>query len=304
MEKIKFYWNVLKETFSEWNDSSASSDSTSLAYYAIFSLPGLLIIIIWLASYFFGAEAINGEIHSQISGIMGADVAKSIEDLIAGSMVDKQGVVMKSIGVGSLIFGATTLFFQLQRALDQLWDVKPAPKKAIIKFLLDRANSLGMIVVIGFLMMVSMLLSSAISLANNLITVHFGFETYQLMELVNFTTGFFVVMVMFAFMFKVLPDVKIGWKSVWAGAFLTALLFTLGKFLMSLYFSNFKPTSSYGAAGTIILMMMWINYSCKLIFFGAVFTKVYSKHKGFLIIPSDHAKWSETKLYNELSKKD
>lgn len=301
MEKIKFYWNVLKETFNEWNNSTASSDSTSMAYYAIFSLPGLLIIIIWLASYFFGAEAINGEIHTQISGIMGQEVAKSIEEMIAGSMIDKQGLVMKVIGVGSLIFGATTLFFQLQRALDQLWDVKPAPKKAIVKFLLDRANSLGMILIIGFLLMISMLLTSVISLANNLITVHFGFETYQFMEVVNFSVGFFVVMILFAFMFKVLPDVKIGWKSVWTGAFLTAVLFTLGKFLMSLYFSNFKPTSSYGAAGTIILMMMWINYSCMLIFFGAVFTKVYSKHKGYLITPSDHAKWSESKLYYDLT---
>lgn len=126
-----------------------------------------------------------------------------------------------------------------------------------------------------------------------------GYETYLLMETVNYVFGFILVVLVFAFMFKVLPDAEISWKAVWPGAFLTAILFTVGKFLLSLYFSELKPTSAFGAAGTIVLIMMWINYSCMLIFFGAEFTKLYSRNKGYKIVPSRHAKWSAEKLYND-----
>lgn len=304
MKKLKFFWDVLKESFSEWNRSGASKDAASLAYYAIFSIPGLLIIIIWIAGNFFGEEAIRGEISRQISGMMGDDVAKSIEGMIAGALIDKKNVIMKTVGIGSLVFGATTLFFQLQQSLNELWDVEPAPKKAFIKFIMDRANSLGMILILGFLLMVTMVLSSLISVFSNFITQYFGLETYLLVESVNFIISFCVVMLLFALMFKMLPDVELSWRPVWSGAFLTAVLFTFGKFLLSLYFSEFKPTSTFGAAGTVVLIMMWINYSCMLVFFGAEFTKVYTLKKGYRIVPSKHASWSKAKLYEESTKKD
>ncbi|MCU7615294.1 YihY/virulence factor BrkB family protein [Chryseobacterium sp. GMJ5] len=299
IKEIQFFWKALKEAFAEWNSSSASNDSASLAYYAIFSIPGLLIIIIWIAGNFFGEEAIRGQITSQISGLMGKDVAKSIQDMIAGALIDKENIFMKIVGIGSLVFGSTTLFFQLQKSLNNLWDVEAAPKKALVKFLLDRANSLGMILILGFLLMITMVLSSLISLFNNFITNYFGLETYLIVEIINFTIGFGIVVLLFALMFKVLPDVEISWKSVWKGAILTSVLFTLGKFLLSLYFSELKPTSAFGAAGTVILIMMWINYSCMLIFFGAEFTKVYTYRKGYKIVPSKHAKWSNSKLYKD-----
>ncbi len=299
VQRIKFFWEALRETFKKWNESSASNDSASLAYYAIFSIPGLLIIIIWIAGNFFGEEAIRGQITSQISGIMGQDAAKSVQDMIAGALIDKENIFMKIIGIGSLVFGSTTLFFQLQRSLNNLWDVQPAPKKAFVKFLLDRANSLGMILILGFLLMITMVLSSLISLLNDWITRYFGLETYMLVELINYLIGFVVIMILFALMFKVLPDVEISWKPVWRGAFLTTILFTLGKFLLSLYFGTAKPTSAFGAAGTVILIMMWINYSCMLVFFGAEFTKIYAYKRGYKIIPSKHAKWSDAKLYED-----
>lgn len=302
INNIKFFWEVLKDTFTEWNDSSASKDSASLAYYAIFSIPGLLIIIIWIAGNFFGEEAIRGEISNQISGLMGKDVAKSIEGMIAGALIDKQNIFMKIVGIGSLVFGSTTLFFQLQHSLNTLWEVESAPQKALVKFLLDRANSLGMILILGFLLMITMMLSSMISLFNNWITNYFGLETYMLVELVNFAIGFGLVMLLFALMFKVLPDVQVSWKPVWKGALLTTILFTLGKFLLSLYFGNFKPTSAFGTAGTVILIMMWINYSCMLVFFGAEFTKVYTYKSGYPVVLSKHAKWGAAKLYKESQK--
>ena len=304
MNQLKFFWEVLKATFNEWNDSNASKDAAALAYYAIFSIPGLLIIIIWIAGNFFGEEAIRGEISRQISGMMGSDASKSVEDMIAGALIDKENIFMKVVGIGSLVFGATTLFFQLQRSLNELWDVEPAPKKAFVKFLLDRANSLGMILILGFLLMITMILSSAISFFNGWITEYFGLETYLLAEFVNFGIAFGIVMFLFALMFKVLPDVEISWKPVWKGAFMTAILFTFGKFLLSLYFGEFKPTSAFGTAGTVILIMMWINYSCMLVFFGAEFTKKKKKKKGYKIVPSKHAKWSRTKLYEDSLKKE
>ena len=291
MQKLNFFWEIVKETFKEWSSSSASKDSGNMAYNAIFSLPGLLIIIIWVAGNFFGEEAVNGEIQKQIQGLMGHDVAKSIQDIIKSAVVDKQNFWMKALGIGTLVFGATSLFFQMQSSLNNLWDVESAPQKAWQKFLMDRANSLGMILIIAFLLLISMLLSSLIGLANNLITDYFGLQTYLLVQACNFVLGFGVVTVLFALMFKVLPDVEIKWKSVWIGALVTALLFNIGKMLMSYYFDISKPTTIFGAAGTIILLMMWINYSCQLVFFGAEFTKVYAYKMGHKIIPSKHAKW-------------
>lgn len=299
MKKLNHLWEILKETFNEWMSSSAAKDSASMAYNAIFSLPGLLIIIIWTASNFFGEEAVNGEVRRQLQGIMGYEGAKSIQDIIKSAMVDKENFWMKALGVGTLVFGATSLFFQMQSSLNNLWDVESVPKKAWQKFLLDRANSLGMILIIAFLLLISMLLSSLIGLANDLITKYFGLETYVIIQASNFILGFAIVTVLFAFMFKVLPDVEIKWKSVWIGAVVTALLFNIGKMLISFYFDFSKPTSIFGAAGTVILLMMWINYSCQLVFFGAEFTKIYAYRMGHKIIPSKHANWSKQKLYRD-----
>ena len=299
MKYLKFIWELLKETFNEWNNSSASKDSASIAYYAIFSLPGLLIIVIWIAGIFFGDEAIRGEITRQATGIAGKDIADSIQTMIMSAVWDNQNIWMKIFGILTLIFGATTLFFQMQRSLNTLWDVEAAPKKAFQKYVLDRANSLGMILIIAFLLLISLILSSILGLANEWITRHFGLETFLMARIINFVLSFLVVVVLFAFMFKVLPDVEISWRSVWMGAFVTALLFNIGKFLLSYYFEISKPTSIFGAAGTIILLMMWINYTCQLFFFGAEFTKVYAQKMGHFIQPSRHAKWSAAKLLKD-----
>ncbi|MFC6266906.1 YihY/virulence factor BrkB family protein [Frigoriflavimonas asaccharolytica] len=297
IKKLKFSWEVIKEAFGEFNRSAAIKDSAAISYYSIFSIPGLLIIIIWVAGNFFGEEAIRGQITSQIGGMMGKDTAKSVQDLIASALIDKENFIMKAVGVGSLLFAATTLFFQLQQSLNQLWDVEAAPKKAWLKFILDRANSLGMILVIGFLMISTMLMSTIISLFNDYITKQLGFGTYVLVDVLNYVIGFGMVVLLFALMFKVLPDIKITWKSVWMGALFTSILFTLGKFLLSFYFAQFKPTSAFGQAGTIILIMLWINYTCSLIFFGAELTKVYTYKKGLPVKLANHSKWRVVELY-------
>lgn len=299
MKNLRLAWQLLKDTFLEWFDSSAMKDAASMAYYAIFSLPGLLIIVIWIAGIFFGDEAVRGEITEQASGIAGKEIADSLQTMILSSVWDNQNIMMKVFGILTLIFGATTLFFQMQRSLNTLWDVEAAPKKAIQKYLLDRANSLGMILIIAFLLLVSLILSSMLGLANEWITRRFGLETFILAQILNFVLSFVVVTALFALMFKVLPDVTISWQSVWMGAFVTAVLFSIGKFLLGFYFEFSKPTSVFGAAGTVILLMMWVNYSCQLVFFGAEFTKVYAYRMGHHIQPSRHAKWSPSKLLKD-----
>lgn len=299
IKKLKFSWEVLKEGFGEFTSSAALKDSAAISYYSIFSIPGLLIIIIWIAGNFFGEEAIRGEITHQIGGLMGDAAAESVQNLIASALIDKDNFIMKAVGVGSLLFASTTLFFQLQQSLNTLWDVQAAPKKAWLKFIVDRANSLGMILVIGFLMMITMLLSSLISIFNAFIKRQLGVGTYILVDVLNVVLGFGIVVVLFALMFKVLPDIKIRWRSVWRGAFFTALLFTGGKLLLTFYFSEFKPTSTFGQAGTIILIMMWINYTCSLIFFGAELTKVYTYKKGLPIELANHSKWRTVELYRD-----
>ncbi len=296
VEHLNFYWKMLKKTFQEWNGSSAAKDSMSLAYAAVFSIPGVLIIIIWVAGNVLGEEAIRGELSRQIGDVMGREVSKSLEGIIAATLVDKQNWVMKVVGVLSLIFGATTLFFHLQKSLNSIWGVEAAPEKAIKEFLLNRLNSLIMIVIIGILLMSTMLLSSLVSLFNDLITSLLGTKTYNLIQVLNYVIGFFIMVLVFGLIYKILPDAKIRWKSVWAGAFVTALLFTLGKFLLSLYFAHLKPASAFGAAGTVIIIMMWVNYSCMILFFGAAFTKLYSEAKGLGIAPAKHAQWSWLKF--------
>ena len=292
--KLKELWRILKDTFKDFTSRDLSTDGASLAYNAIFSIPGLLIIVIWVAGIFFGEEAIQGEVTRSIDGMMGREAAKSVQEMIVNAMIDKESFWMKIVGISALVFGSTTLFFQLQKSLNKLWDVEAAPKKAWQKYILDRASSLSMILIISFLLLITFLLSSLIGLLNNWVISQFGLPTFELVYIANIVVGFIVTTLLFALMFKVLPDAEIPWKSVWSGAVFTSLLFTLGKYLLTYYFESFKPTSPFGGAGSVILIMMWINYTCQLIFIGAIFTKVYSKRKGLEIKPSAHAKWAIT----------
>lgn len=290
-EKIKFYWEVLRQTIKSYMDSNVFIESAGLAYSAIFSIPGLLIMIIWLAGIFFGEEVMRGEINSQISSVLGTDAARSVQNIIERAMIDKENFWMKTVGVIALVFGGTTLFFMLQKSLNNLWEIEPKPKQAMVKYILDRANSLGLILIIGLLMAITMVLSTIISAMNNFITHQLGMETYSLFQTINFGVGFLLVMAIFMIIFKVLPDVDIQWKAVYSGAFLTAILFTAGKYLLNIYFLQFEPTSVYGTAGSIVLIMMWINYSFLIVLFGAEFTKVYAIKKRLQFKPSAHASW-------------
>ncbi|MGH1516435.1 YihY/virulence factor BrkB family protein [Chryseobacterium sp. JK1] len=299
MKTVNNFWEILKGTYKDWSARDLGTEAASLAYNAIFSIPGLLIIVIWVTGIFFGEEAVRGEITKLVGSMMGKDVGKSLEEIVVAGMVDKKNVFMKIIGIATLVFGATSLFFQFQKSLNKLWDVVAAPKKAWEKYLLDRANSLGMIIVIAFLMLITLLLSSFIGLANDWFIHRFGLETLVAVNIINVVIGFIVTLFLFAAMFKILPDVELHWKSVWVGAAVTSALFTLGKYILTFYFETFNPSSAFGAAGTVILLLLWIYYTCQIIFFGAEFTKVYAKKMGHELKPSKHAKWSPQAVSRE-----
>ncbi|MGB0176931.1 MAG: YihY/virulence factor BrkB family protein, partial [Owenweeksia sp.] len=274
---FKSIWQVLKTTAKGWMESDPFRESAVISYYAIFSIPGLLIIVIWVAGIFFGQEAVRGEVGAQVGQIMGPNAAEGVESLIKGAALDQSNFFMKIIGIGTLVFGATTLFFQLQKSLNNIWDVVAAPTNNLKKFIYDRAYSLGLIMVIAFLLLITLVLSAGISVISTWIENNFGEYLLYAVQIVNFVISLGVVTCLFAIMFKVLPDVEVQWRSVWVGALVTATLFSIGKTLLGLYFGIADPTSGFGAAGTIILVIMWVNYTCLILFFGAEFTQVFAR---------------------------
>ncbi len=289
---FKSVWQMLVSTYKEWSAADPFRQSATISYYAIFSIPGLLMIVIWTAGVIFGTEAVRGEISMQIGGIMGVDAANGIEMMLKNVSVGDSNILMKSVGIATLVFGATTLFFQLQKSLNYIWEVEASPDNNFLKLLKDRASSLGLILVIAFLLLITLVLSALLALLGNWMEQNFGEWMLYLLKGMNFVVSLGVVTLLFAVMYKVLPDVSISWRTVWIGAFVTALLFTIGKTLLGIYFKYADPTSSFGAAGTVILVMLWVNYTCLILFFGAQFTQVYARRHQMKIEPSAHARWT------------
>lgn len=276
---------ITKKTFKAWNKADPFRQSAVIAYYAIFSIPALLVIIIASAGIAFGKEAVQGQITGQISSAMGAETAQQIENLIANASEKKSSVVATIISVVTLILGATAVFAQLQISLNQIWEVRVTAKKMLIKTLKDRLFSFGLILSIAFLLLISLLITAALSAFADWIQNYLPEFILYVFFILNFLFSLAVISTLFALMFKILPDAVIQWKDVWIGALTTALLFILGKFGLGIYFGKAEPGSAYGAAGSIILLMLWVSYSCMILFFGAEFTKQYALFRGGQIKP-------------------
>jgi len=288
-KKLKDLWVVTKKTAIAWKEADPFRQSAVIAYYAIFSIPALLVIVIACAGLAFGEEAVQGQISSQISSAMGEDTAKQMEEVIAKASDHKASVFAAIVSIVTLILGATGVFTQLQVSLNQIWEVRITAKKMWLKSLKDRLFSFGLILSIGFLLLVSLLLTTMLSAFGDWIKAHLPDFMLYVFFLINFLVSFGVITVLFALMFKILPDAIIRWKDVWIGAGVTAILFIIGKFLLGIYFGKAEPGSTYGAAGSIVLLMLWVSYSCMIVFFGAEFTKQYSVFKGDEIKPKNGA---------------
>jgi membrane protein len=292
MTRLSFrdWLGLFKSTFTKWWSDDPFRQSAVIAFYAIFSLPALLIIIIYLAGLAFGDAAVNGKIADAISGAMGRDTALQVQDMIAKSGTSKHSLLASLVGIFTILFGATGVFTELQKSLNYIWEVKPKPNQPFTKVLRDKLFSFGLILTIGFLLLVSLVLTALLSAFGDWISIHLHMPATYLLHLLNESVSFAMITVLFTLMFKVLPDVITKWRSLWIGAMLTSFLFILGKYGLGLYFGKFQPASAYGAAGSIILILLWVSYSCMILFFGAEFTKQYAiKTEGAPPKPKENA---------------
>lgn len=286
--RLNIAFQLIKETVIEWNQDNVPLLAAALAYYTIFSLAPLLLIAIAIAGAVFGEEAARGEIVRQIEGLVGRQGAEAVQSMIQNAQQPGSGgTVATVIGVGLLLLGASGVFGQLQTALNTIWDVKPKPDQGMRSFLQSRFLSFAMVLVIGFLLLVSLVLSAILAGISTYFQGLFPFAIVG--QTINFLFSFAVITFLFAAIYKFLPDVKIPWKNLWIGAAVTALLFNIGKFLIGLYLGSSSVGSTYGAAGSLVVLLVWVFYSAQILLIGAEFTQVYSRYRGIPLLPSKHA---------------
>ncbi len=287
--QLKEFFYIFRDTYNQWIEREPFRSAAVIAFYTIFSMPGLLVIIINLAGYFYGKDAVTRRISSEIEGMIGSNTAKDVEAIIANASVHHDFTFSSVVGIATLIFGATGVFYQLQQTLNQIWEVKAQPKRKILKMVLDRIFSFGLVLAVGFLLLVSLILSALLTLLSNWVAFYFS-ETFNIVfRILDLSLSLGVITFLFAAIFKFLPDAKIPWRDVWTGAFVTALLFVLAKFALGVYFAHSNPASAYGAAGTVILIMLWVSYAALILLFGAEFTRIYADHCGERVQPEDFA---------------
>jgi membrane protein len=252
--------------------------SAVIAYYAIFSIPGLLVMVIFIGSLFFKSDVITDNLTTQISSIMGAETARQIHDMIISINKTDKSVLATIVGIITVLVGATGVFVELQKALNVIWEVKVKPRKAIFTMIRTRLFSFGMILSIGFLLLISLTITTIIAIMSHWVMSHWPNIVLIIFYVINFIISFGVVMFLFALLYKILPDAKIRWKHIWLGSILTAFLFILGKAAIGFYLSKTNPGSLYGAAGSIVLILLWVSYSSMIFFYGAEFTRAYADH--------------------------
>lgn len=286
-------WTVLKDAFSSFTDDRCLKLSAALAYYTVFSLAPLLVLVMSLASIFLGEEAIRGQIFGQINGLVGNEAAKQIQDMIKNVGLSGKTNTALAIGIITLLIGATSIFVEIQDSVNLIWRVKPKPKRGWLKLIKDRLLSSSLIVSLGFLLLVTFIINGIVlALSDQLSRFLPGVGVY-VVSAINFAISTVVVTTLFAIIFKVLPDAKIAWKDVRWGAFFTAILFMLGRYLIGLYIETTGSSSTYGAAGSLIVILTWIYYTAAILYFGAEFTLAYANHFGVKIEPADYAVYVE-----------
>lgn len=283
-------WDVLKSSFSGFAGDRILKLSAALAYYTVFSVGPLLIVVVFICSFFFGREAIEGTIYGQIQSFVGHDAALQLQEIIKNATIQGKGRVAVIIGIITLLVGATSMFAEMQDSINMIWGLKTKPKKSAWFMLIKtRLLSFGVIASLGFLLLVSLSVSAIIEAVSERLRAHFPEITVVALYIVNLVLTFAIISILFAVIFRVLPDAKIKWRDVMAGAIATAVLFMLGKFAISFYISKSKIGSTYGTAGSLVILLVWIYYSSVILYFGAEFTKAYAIKFGNSIRPNEYA---------------
>lgn len=287
------FWSLLKQSFAEWQRDKVSRLAAALAYYTAFALAPVLVIVIAIASFLFEQSTVQGRIIDQLQSLLGKDGAEMVREmLVSAQSQDSNSFLATVVGVALLILGASGLFIQLQDALNTVWNVEARTDQGIWRLIRDRLLSFGMVLVIGFLLMVSLLLSAALTAVSGLVGSG-GLPGLDIVwQIANAILSFGIITLLFGLIYKILPDAKIGWSDVWIGAAITALLFTIGKWLIGLYIGNSSAASAYGAAGSFVVLLLWIYYSAQILLFGAEFTQVYANRFGSRIQPDENATYA------------
>lgn len=289
--RLKNIYAVLKTAFNEWWSKDPFRESAVIAYYSIFSLPGLLVVILSIAGYFFGNAAANDYMSEQFKSTMGADTAEQIRSMIIQSSESNKSIWAAIIGVVTILVGATGVFAQFQESLNKIWEVKAdGTKSGIWNVIRVRLFSFGLIVSVAFLLIVSLVISAGISAFGNWVSSNFSDSLLVVLQVVNSIMSLIVLSVLFSLLFKVLPDAKVEWKHVWIGSLVTSFLFNIGKFALGLYFAKASPGDGYGTAGSIILIMLWVSYSSMIVLYGAEFTRAYADLFPGKVAPTEIAK--------------
>ena len=298
MKFVKTTWSLFKEAYISWNRNEPYARSATIAYYALFSLPSLLIIVVSIAGYFFEQDAVQGRLTSEIGGFIGREPAEAIESMTASAALATESTWAIIFGVGMLLFGATGVFFQLKMAMNNIWNVA-AKKTDFLRMMFDRLISFGMVMVIGLLLLLSLVISALIRILKDKIGDYAPSITDFMVEVANFSISFLVITTLFAAIFKLLPDIKLRWRVTYLGAAVTTILFLIGEALISFYFGKSEPASVYGGASSVVLILLWVYYTCLILFFGAEFTVQYALMRNERVIPN---KYGEPAIYQELEK--
>lgn len=291
---MKGIWPLIKDTFEGLSENRITKLSASLAYFTIFSMGPLLVMIIWLTGMFLSREAIEGKVYSVLVGFVGSDTASQLQEIIKSASVDSQGIIAGIIGLITLLIGATSVFAEIQDSINIIWGLKPKPKKGWLKYLQNRFLSFSIIVSLGFLLLVSLALSAIVEIISTQLQNYFPEVTIIVFYIINLLLTIGISTLIFATIFKVLPDAKIKWRDVFIGAIVTAVLFLIGKFGISFYISKASVGSTYGAAGSLVVLLVWVYYSSIILYLGAQFTKVYAIRFGSAIHPNDYAVSTQT----------
>jgi membrane protein len=285
----KSIWQFLKTTINEWVEAEPFQLAAALSYYTLFSLAPLLLIAIGVAGFVFGREAAQNQIVETLQGMIGQDSAQTVQEMIQASNEKPQtGMWSTIIGFVALLFGAGGVVGQLQTSLNKVWEVTPKPGQGIWGFLRQRFFSFAMVLAIGFLLLVSLVVTAVLSSFTGMLSSLLGDATF-IAHAVDILVSFGFVTLLFALIYKYVPDVEIEWRDVWVGAALTAILFTIGKYLIGLYIGTSGVSSTFGAAGSLITILVWVYYSSLIFFLGAEFTRVYATQYGSGVAPAENA---------------
>ena len=286
--RVTMIWDLLRETYEEWNQDQAPRLSAALAYYTLFALAPLLVIVTAIAGLVFGQEASSGQLFGQIRGMVGDQGATAIQDMVASANRPAQGTFAAITGTLFLLLGAAGLFGELQGALNTIWGVRAKPQGGMLSLIRQRFFSFSMVLGTGFLLLVSLVISSVLAALStyfqNLVP---GFDV--IWQILNFIISFIITSILFMLMYKIIPDVEVAWRDVAVGAIVTALLFSIGRFAIAYYLGRGSYTSSFGTAASLVIVLVWIYLSAQVLFFGAEFTQVYARMRGANIRPSAHA---------------